>query len=380
VCEPDFILDDPELYAEHRFVEQLEAAFAKNDAVPVVVGSGSLNDLVKLAAHRAGRRYMVVATAASMDGYTAFGASITCNGSKQTFDCGAPLAVLADLDVIGAAPAPMNAAGYADLAAKITAGADWIVADALNVEPIDATAWPLVQDNLRNWLAGAADVGAGDIDVIGGLTEGLMMTGFAMQSLKSSRPASGSEHQFSHLWDMQFEGDHRDCPSHGFKVGIATLAVTALYEQLLAMDFATLDIDRLCSQWPASGDQAAAAAELCFSSDALRAKAAEETRAKHVSREQLRSQLLTIQSAWPALKDRLQTQLIPSAQLKQMLAAAGAPTQPGQIGITPQRLKQSFRQAYHIRRRYTVLDLAVRTGVLDAALEQMQRWNRCLSR
>ena len=57
----------------------------------------------ELAAHRAGREsYLCVATAASMDGYTAFGASITHEGAKQTFSCPAPRAVVADLDGTGA--------------------------------------------------------------------------------------------------------------------------------------------------------------------------------------------------------------------------------------------------------------------------------------
>ena len=67
---------------------------------------------------------MVAATAASMDGYTAYGAPTTHPGSKQTFDCPAPPAVLADLDVSARAPEGMNASGYADLPAKCTAGAD----------------------------------------------------------------------------------------------------------------------------------------------------------------------------------------------------------------------------------------------------------------
>ena len=79
---------------------------------------------------------MAVATAASMDGYTAFGASIMRDGVKQTFSCPAPRAVIADMDVLRRAPAEMNAAGYGDLVAKVTAGADWIVADALEIEPI----------------------------------------------------------------------------------------------------------------------------------------------------------------------------------------------------------------------------------------------------
>ena len=101
----------------------MQEALGSVEAIPVAVGSGTINDLTKLAAHRLGRPYLVVATAASMDGYTAYGASITANGSKQTFDCPAPRAVLADLEVIAGAPGGMNASGYADLLAKNVAGA-----------------------------------------------------------------------------------------------------------------------------------------------------------------------------------------------------------------------------------------------------------------
>ncbi|MEY4006111.1 MAG: hypothetical protein RLZZ221_2207, partial [Verrucomicrobiota bacterium] len=84
------------LYAESPHVAALEESLRLHDAIPVAVGSGTINDLVKLAAHRAGREsYLCVATAASMDGYTAFGASITHAGAKQTFSCPAPRAVVA---------------------------------------------------------------------------------------------------------------------------------------------------------------------------------------------------------------------------------------------------------------------------------------------
>ena len=81
------VFADPGLYAEWGYVERLDALLAGTDAVPVAVGSGVINDLVKLASHHNGRRYLVVGTAASMDGYTAYGASITRDGNKQTFDC-----------------------------------------------------------------------------------------------------------------------------------------------------------------------------------------------------------------------------------------------------------------------------------------------------
>src|ERR1051325_4297645 len=244
--EQPFIYTDPKLYAEFGYVTPLESALKQNEAIPVAVGAGTINDLTKLAAHRAGRAYMCVATAASMDGYTAFGASITHQGSKQTFVCPAPQAVLADLSIIQAAPPEMNASGYADLLAKTTAGADWILADALGAERIAPEAWRIVQGGLREMLAHPEGIPAGDPRAISHLTTGLMLAGFAMQSAQTSRAASGAEHQFSHLWDMQHHTHNGAAPSHGFKVGIATLAVTALYECLFGFPVETLDLDKCC--------------------------------------------------------------------------------------------------------------------------------------
>jgi glycerol-1-phosphate dehydrogenase [NAD(P)+] len=52
-----------------------------------------------------------------------------------------------------------------------------------------------------------------------------------------------------------------------------------------------------------------------------------------------------------------------------MLSAAGAPTQPQQIGISRQRLRESYQQAYLIRRRFTVLDLAAQANVFEPCLD-----------
>ncbi|MDB6136217.1 MAG: Glycerol-phosphate dehydrogenase [Verrucomicrobiales bacterium] len=172
-----FLFHDPDLYAERRFVDELRTALAGHDAVPVAVGAGTLNDLTKLASHEAGHPYLCVATAAFMDGYTAYGASITHRGSKQTFDCSAPVAVVADLAVIAAAPPAMNAWGYADLLAKVTAGADWIVADFLGMEPIEPLSWTSCR------AVGDPDgIRRADPDAIARLVEGLMLGGFAMQA------------------------------------------------------------------------------------------------------------------------------------------------------------------------------------------------------
>lgn len=369
-CAEPFVFTDRGLFAEERYARQLHEALVGREGVPVAVGAGTINDLTKLVAHQLGRPYLAVATAASMDGYTAYGASVTKNGLKQTFDCPAPAAVLADTEVIAAAPADLNAAGYADLAAKITAGADWLLADALGVEPVDGPAWGLVQDRLRRWLSDPAGVRRGDRGSMGRLIVGLMLGGFAMQRTRSSRVASGAEHQFSHLWDMQHHTHQGHAPSHGFKVGIGALASTALYEQLLALPLHELDVEQCCAAWP---DRAAAVQEAAtaFSTPELAQCAAREVDAKYVETSTLRRQLTRLRQTWPALAERLRQQLVPWPELKRWLRDAGCPTRPEEIGISRERLRASYRQAYYIRRRFTVLDLAHRLGALDDCLRKL---------
>jgi glycerol-1-phosphate dehydrogenase [NAD(P)+] len=355
-------------YAESRFVDQAQLGIGESDAVPVALGAGTINDVVKLAAHRAGRRYLCVATAASMDGYTAYGSSITHVGSKQTFDCPAPLGVVADIDVIAAAPAWLNASGYADLFAKCPAGADWILAEGVGAESIDAPVWGMVQDRLRDWLADPQGVQRGDIQAIQRLTVALMMTGFAMQASLSSRPASGAEHQFSHLWDMENHTHLGDAPSHGFKVGIGSLASLRLYESLLSRSLDRLNIDSAVASWPDWPQQEDAIRGL-FDDKALVTKALEESAAKQISRHELRAELARTIDGWGELRGRLAQQVYPVDEARDMLAAAGCPIEPEQIGIAPERLRSSHAKAYYLRRRYTVLDFVRRAGLWDELIE-----------
>ncbi|WP_343532231.1 sn-glycerol-1-phosphate dehydrogenase [Pedobacter sp.] len=368
--EPAYIYTDPEIYAAYEYVEELVAALKQHQAIPVAVGSGTINDLTKLAAHLTNRPYLCVATAASMDGYTAFGASITANGAKQTFNCPAPQACLADIDILSAAPTEMTASGYADLFAKITAGADWILADALNVEPIDPTAWSIVQDGLHEALSDPSGTKKGDVKAVSQLTEGLMLGGFAMQWSKSSRPASGAEHQFSHLWNMEHHLNNGEHVSHGFQVSIGTLAITALYDLALKTDFENLDIDKALKQWPTLEELKAQSLNIFKDTD-FPEIGWQETNAKYNNHQQLEKQLQTLKGNWNTIKARLQQQIVPFKEAKIRLATVGAPTEPEHIGITREKLKETFVRAQYIRRRFTILDLAVRTGYLNQWLDQL---------
>lgn len=371
VVDPYVFPGEPELYAKYENCELLRDALRDIDAVPVAVAAGTLNDVVKRAAGELERPYLVVATAASMDGYTAFGSSIAVGGYKQTLDCPAPAGCVADWTVLAAAPAVMTASGYGDLLGKVPAGADWMIADAVGVEPLDDNVWELVQGPLRASLSKPEAVAAGDLAAIGELAEGLVMSGLAMQAHASSRPASGAEHQFAHLWEM--EGHGTDVTprrlSHGFKVAVGSVAMAALYERLLLRDLARLDVDAAVAAYPGAAELEARvrAVHQPHVVDEIVAQAL----AKHLTPEQLRQRLELVASLWGGLRSRLEAQLIPAAELQRMLRAAGTPAHPYDIGLGWQQFRDTYRRAQMIRKRYTALDLLLEADLLDELVDEL---------
>lgn len=372
VAEPHIFPSQPELYAQYENCELLRDRLAKVDAIAVAVGAGTLNDIVKRASGELGRPYMVVGTAASMDGYTAFGSSIALDGFKQTLSCPAPAGCVADLGIMAAAPVVMTASGYGDLLGKVPAGADWILADALGIEAIDQGVWDLVQGPLRGALSRPKDLADGDVEATGGLAEGLIMSGLAMQAHQSSRPASGAEHQFSHLWEM--EGHGVDVTprrlSHGFKVGVGSVAIAALYELLLERDLAALDIDAAVAAWPTREEMEAEVRRL-HTDPRLVEETVVQALAKWITPDGLRARLELLASQWAALVPRLRAQLLPATELQRMLHAAGAPAHPGSIGLDWQRFRDTYVRAQMIRKRYTVLDVALEANLLTELVDEL---------
>ena len=369
--ERPFIFTDEELYAEWQHVEKMYEHLKNLDVIAIAVGSGVMNDLTKYVSHTLNRKYMCVGTAASMDGYTAYGSSITKDGNKQTFDCPAPHGFVMDPVIAAAAPKELAASGYADLIAKIPAAADWMLADVTGNEPIDKFAWDLVQDGLRESLSAPAAVHEGDLKMTEALAEGLLMSGFAMQAIQSSRPASGTEHQFSHCWDMEdlcFEGKH---VSHGFKVGIGTLASTASLEFLLEKDIANLDVDKCVEQWKSWEEQEQEIREVFEGMPGHLARGLKETHGKYTDKEGLRAQLEQLKAAWPTLKEQIREQIIPFAEVRENLRLVGAPYEPEHIGVTRERMRKTFSYIPYMRSRFTNIDIVYRCGYMPELMERL---------
>jgi glycerol-1-phosphate dehydrogenase [NAD(P)+] len=357
----------PRLKPHAETAQALAGELRAGDVVPIAVGSGVVSDLVKYAAQLAGRPYFSVPTAASMDGYAASGAALLEHGFKRTLACDPPLAVVADPQVLAHAPGRMAAWGYGDLAGKLVAGADWVLADALDVEPLNAGPFALVQDHLADWLAAPERLAQHDPQALGDLLSGLLVSGFAMQAHGNSRPASGSDHQFSHLWEMENLQVQGEPAAHGACVGVGTVAMLALYEWLLARPLDELP-DPLAAQHPLADASAEIEASLGrgeIASAAVREmehKRALGPRAARVQR---------FVATWPTLRPRLAQRLLPASELQRRLRAVGGACHPEDLGLTVAQLARDYRRARLIRRRYTLLDLLEDAGWLDLAVAQL---------
>jgi len=190
----------------------------------------------------------------------------------------------------------------------------------------------------------------------------------AMQAMRSSRPASGAGHLFSHVWEMEGHGQHWEPPlSHGFKVGIGTVASCALWQQALKLDPSSIDVDALVASAP--GPEAVEARCRALLIPKVAEAAIGQSLAKLVTGSALRDRLLAIKDRWLAIVGRCAAQLITPEDAAARLRAAGAPYHPAQIGVDLQRLRATYLQAQLIRSRYTVLDLLAELGVLEQIVD-----------
>ncbi len=362
----------PRPYAKYDLVEQVRGFLAKYpDALAVAVGAGTINDLVKLAVGELERPYWVVGTAPSMDGYVASGASISKDGFKQSMPCPAPVGAILDLDDMQTAPAPMWGSGLGDIIGKISALADWLVADQMGVESVDDWIWELVEESLSDAVGDPVGVKNQTGSALAGLVVGCVMSGLSIQAYNASRPGSGAEHMFSHLWEMEGLGVHNDPPlSHGYKVAVGSVAVAAIYDELLTLDLTKVDIEQQVQSIKTWAEVEQELDEL-HGAGPVRNAAQSQFTAKYVDESTLRARLSRLKEVWPTLRVQLREIMKPAEEVVATLKLVEAPWHPHLIGLTMEEFKRSHYRLRSTRNRYVSFDLAAEAGVLDSCIEKV---------
>ncbi len=218
------------LVPDERSIGRVLLELEPETAFMLVVGSGVLNDIARIVSFRAGIDFAVAGTAPSMDGYASVGSSLIVSNRKITYYSHYPSAIFADISVMKNAPLIMIQAGYGDVLGKLTALADWNLTRIVNNEFYCETIAALVQKGVDKCIESAEGLADRDENAIRYLTEALIITGISIGLAGVSRPASGTEHQLAHYWEIKAVEQGIDHPLHGNAVGVGTVVTAMLYE------------------------------------------------------------------------------------------------------------------------------------------------------
>lgn len=189
------------------------------------VGGGRSIDVAKLAAFQAGTPFVSVPTAASHDGVVSSLASIEKGGQKQSFSAQTPIAVIMDTGIIAESPFRLLAAGCGDIISNLTAVQDWALGRNLRNEYYSTYAAALSELAARLLIENAASIKPRLEESAWFVAKALVSSGVAMSIAGSSRPASGSEHKFSHALDRLAKKP----ALHGEQCGVGTIMMMYLH-------------------------------------------------------------------------------------------------------------------------------------------------------
>jgi glycerol-1-phosphate dehydrogenase [NAD(P)+] len=208
----------------------------------LVVGSGSLTDLTRYISSRTGIPFVSVPTAVSMDGYASPGAAMLHGGFKKSIAATHPQAIIADVDVLCQAPYEMTASGFGDLLGKLNSRVDWQLSNMLTGEYYCEFFVDLIDKSVKKCIEDIAGIRQRKLESITRLMEGQILSGIAMLLIGNSRPASGSEHNLSHYWEMKAFLEDKKKHFHGTKVGVGTGLMAKFYEKFFARDPHHIDL------------------------------------------------------------------------------------------------------------------------------------------
>ncbi|MGI5936137.1 MAG: sn-glycerol-1-phosphate dehydrogenase [Oscillospiraceae bacterium] len=333
----------------------------------VAVGTGAINDMTRYFSFRMGCPFFTVATAAPMDGFASSVASLNVNRLKTTFEAQTPLAIIGDTEILKNAPYRMIAAGLGDLLGKFTCLCDWKISRIINGEHYCENIVELVESNVRNNLKYAGKARERDPQVLGGIMEGLVLTGVAMSLYGNSRPASGCEHHMSHYWEMMFEQQGRRPVPHGNQVGVGTVLILKLVEALrrTKVDFdAARAAARAYDQAAWEENIRAAYGPAADGVIELEAEAKKNETGARLAR------IDAMEAHWPELESLLDA-LPASETVMELLKSLNSPYLPAHMDVDEAMLKNTFLYCKEVRPRYTILQMIWDLGLLDNLSDQV---------
>ena len=362
------IFPDRRLEPDEKAVGSLLMAYDASCDIIIAIGSGVINDISKILAHRTNHPYIIVASAAYMDGYASGTSSMALGGVKVTVKAKAPEVIIGDIDILSGAPIHMAKAGLGDMLAKYIAICEWRISNLINGEYYCEQVAQFTRESLKACVDRAPGLLTRDPDSMDALFSGLINCGKSMDYAGVSRPAAGVEHYFSHIWDMRGLEFGTPVSSHGVQCALGTLYTIKAYEALkkvvpnkqkaleYAANFDFEDWGRQLTEFVGKG------AEAMIALEAKEHKYDVENHKKRIE---------VIVDKWDDILKIIDEELPTSAQFEAILDSFEAPKSLSEVGMDDSNLGMVLKSTKDIRDKYILSRLLWDLGIIDEFCDEV---------
>ena len=333
------------------------------------VGSGVVNDTCKVLAHAIGVPSAIVGTAPSMDGYASNSSSMEVNHVKVSLYNHAPVGILLDSEILAQAPMRMLWAGLGDMVAKYIAVCEWRISHIVTGEFYCESIAQMMRSALKKIVDASDGITKRDPDAIQSIAEGLVVAGMAMAYAEISRPASGLEHYFSHMWEMMALERGVPYDLHGIQVGVGTVLSMKLYRKIRQIQPDRAKAEAHMKAFSRADWEAQVRRIFGKTADeiiAIEDKTHKNDPARHAKR------LDNLVNHWDEILKIIDEELPDYDALYQTMAKTGMPMRPSEIDVPMDDVVDAFIGARDIRDKYLSCSFLWDLGLTDEFAEYLR--------
>ena len=354
-----FIFREKALEPDEKAVGAAFMHYDKSCDVILGVGSGVINDICKILSNLTAKPYIIVATAPSMDGYASATSSMSRDGVKVSLNSRCADVIIGDTEILKRAPIHMLQSGLGDMLAKFVSIAEWRIAHIITGEYYCEAVAGLIRGAVKKCVDNAQGLLEREDTAV---FEGLVIGGVAMAYAGVSRPASGVEHYFSHVWDMRGLEFGTPVELHGIQCAMATMKAVELYEKVMEITPNWEKASAFVENFDLDAWNTELRTFLGSSADTmieLEKKEGKYRKDTHPAR------FRVIEKNWDAILEILRQELPAREELRKLLDTVGISRDLTTIGVDRETARQTFRATKDIRDKYVLSRLAWDLGILE---------------
>ena len=319
----------------------------------ICIGSGSVIDLCKFISNQNNQGLFVYLSSLSAAATTST-VSLTEDGIKISVKSKIPEAIVIDLDNLKSAPARLLRSALGDVLCRTTCQVDWLTSHLLLETFYDETPFALQYEDEKILLNHSQKILTGDEETLAALSRMTLLNGIAAIIIGSTHAGSMGEHLISHYIDM-FMGDEHPGSLHGEQVGIATLLLSKMQNDILnsskTPQFLEINYDLIIFE-NIFGKDAGSNLHKQFQNKLFTQKSLTDINKKLIKN-------------WSDYKKTIIKFAVHTDKIKKSFINCGAACTNVDLNIPDDFFQNAVENAYYLRDRFSYLDIMQYLGCID---------------